>query len=174
MDDDEEEPRGRSHREGSSGDTGGGREAERANRRICALFDACRGAGTPRGVRDAAVLSVLYGANVPRERALQLPVGAWDPTTGRLETPGADPPARAAVEGAREALAAWLELRGGADGPLFCPLPDGAPDPGRPMDPGDVDRLLARWAREAGVEDVRPAAFRRLYRSPWWRAAGSS
>lgn len=173
MDDEEEHP-GRSPREGSPGNGGRGREAERANRRICALFDACRAAGTPRAARDAALLSVLYGANVTRDRALRLPAGAWDPATGRLETPGSDPTARVAVEGAREALTAWLELRGGSDGPLFCRLPDGGPDPGRPMEPSDVDRLLARWARAAGVEEVRPEAFRRLYRSPWWQAAGSS
>lgn len=169
----EKEPHDRSPPDGSPGDGGRDRAAERANRRICALFDACRGAGTPRGVRDAAVLSVLYGANVARERALRLPVGAWEPTTGRLETPGADPPVRAAAEGAREALGEWLGLRGAADGPLFCRLRDGEPDPRRPMEPGDVDRLLGRWAREAGVEEVRPGAFRRLYRSPWWTAAGS-
>lgn len=166
----ETDPSGRSHRNGSPERAGRETPAERANRRICALFDACREADTPTGIRDAALLSVLYGANVSRERALRLPIGTYDPTTGRLATPGADPRVRVAAEGARGALWDWIELRGNAGGPLFCRLREGAADPGRPMEAGDVDRLLDRWSEQAGVDDVRPEAFRRLYRSPWWRA----
>lgn len=166
----ETEPSRRSHRKGSPERAGRETPAERANRRICALFDACREADTPIGVRDAALLSVLYGANVSRERALRLPIDAYDPTTGRLETPGADPRVRVAAEGAREALRDWIELRGSGGGPLFCRLRDGEAEPGRPMETGDVDRLLDRWSGEAGVDDVRPDAIRRLYRSPWWSA----
>lgn len=170
MMEEETEPSSRSYRDGRPERPAGETAVERANRRICALFDACREADTPLGTRDAALLSVLYGANVSRERALRLSIDAYDPTTGRLETPGEDPPVRTATEGAREALGDWVELRGDAGGSLFCRLRDDETAPGRPMETGDVDRLLDRWAGEAGVDDVRPEAFRRLYRSPWWTA----
>lgn len=144
--------------------------AARANRRICALFDACREAGTPRGIRDAALLSVLYGANVPRERTLRLPRRAFDARAGRLD-PGPGRPVRWAVDGAREALRDWVRLRGDDPGPVFCALDGGDPDPDRPLERGDVDALLDRWGREAGVDEIRPEAFRELYRSPWWTAS---
>lgn len=148
--------------------------AERANRRICALFDACRDAGTATGSRDAALLSVLYGANVPRRAALALPRAAYDAAAGRLEPPGQGTPARWATRGAREALGDWVRLRGEQPGPLFCPLRDGRPLPGRRLAPGAVDAVLRRWARAAEVEQVRPRAFRELYRSPWWSGTPGS
>lgn len=145
--------------------------AERANRRICALFDACREAGTPRGVRDAALLSVLFGANLPRGRALGLERGDFDAATGRLRAPGGGASGRRAGEGALEALREWVRLRGEAPGPLFCRLERGRPDPSRRLEPPAVDALLERWAEAAGVRDASPRAFRELYRSPWWSDA---
>lgn len=142
--------------------------AERANRRICALFDACREAGTPRGARDAALLSVLFGANLPRGRALGLDRGDFDAATGRLRAPGGGASVRRAGEGALEALRDWARLRGEAPGPLFCPLERGRPDPSRRLEPPAVDALLERWAEAAGVDGASPRAFRDLYRSPWW------
>lgn len=159
----------------TSGPPGGRTErqaaAERANRRICALFDACRGAETPRGTRDAALLSVLYGARVPRRTALSLRREAYDPASGRLEIPGGDPPVRWASEGARRALGDWSRLRGNRPGPLFRPLADGRPDSGRRLEPVDVTSLLHRWARAAGVAAFRPRAVRDLYSSPWWSSS---
>lgn len=181
---------------------GGEREsaAERANRRICALFDASREAGTPEGARDAALISVLYGADVPRRRALRLARAAYDSGSGRLDTRrlvetrkgkagaasaaagdrGRPCPGRGegagrvwAVDGARRALDDWTAIRGEDPGPLFCPLTGGEPDPETELRPPAVDEVLRRWARRAGLRRLRTEAFRRLYRSPWWRSTGS-
>lgn len=169
-----------------------GPEARRARRRVCALFDACRAVaeGEPGEVpslatlraspaaraiaaRDAALVSVLFGAGVPRRTALAVPVEAYDPATGRLEAEGGT--ASVAVDGAREALDGWLALRGPEPGPLLCRVtPSGEPRPRR-LAPDDVDRLFSRWAERAGIEpydpDADPPVFRRLYRSPWWKPA---
>lgn len=142
--------------------------AERANRRICAMFDACREAGTAAATRDAALLSVLYGADVGRRRALSLQRSAFEAGTGRLNVGRRTVHA---VEGAREALADWVELRGDGPGPLFCPVRDGEPVPGRRLSPGDVDAALDRWSRSAGLDGYRTRALRELYRSPWWRGS---
>lgn len=143
-------------------------DAERANRRICAMFDACREAGTVVGTRDAALLSVLYGAGVGRRRALALERSAYDAGTGRLSV---GPRTVHAVEGAREALADWVELRGDGPGPLFCPVRDGDPAPGRRLSPRDVEAALDRWSRSAGLDGYRTRALRERYRSPWWRGS---
>lgn len=158
--------------------------AERANRRVCALFDACRAAGTPRGRRDAALISVLYGAGLPRRRAVRLARAAYEEGRGRLDprrtvggTAG-DAPGRVscgrplqATDGARRALEAWIRERGDRPGPLLCRLSAGSADPARPLEPGDVEDLLARWSEEAGVAAFDAAAVRELYDSPWWRTS---
>lgn len=149
--------------------------------RMCAIFDACTADDTPRGRRDAALVSVLFGAGVPRAVALALPLAAYDPASGVLawRLPDADGRAgsgdgvrrRRAVEGARRALAAWLRDRGEEPGPLITRIDgDGRPTRAR-LAPPDVDRVLDARARRAGVRTWSSDAFRRHYDSPWWREA---
>lgn len=154
-----------------------------ARRRVCALFDDSVAEGSPRGRRDAALVSVLFGAGVPRATAVGLPLQAYDPTTGILswrragtgpERNGPDGRRHAlvrrrAVEGARAALDGWREVRGEAEGPLLCPVgADGRPTR-EPLTPEDVGRILAERARRAEVRTGSTDALRRLYVSPWWK-----
>lgn len=147
-------------------------EAVRAARRkMCALFDACREEGSPEGIRDAALLSVLYGAGVSRGAALGLAREAYDAGRAVLRwTPpdeDGEPRFRRAAEGAREALEAWLEVRGDASGPLLCRLEGRREDP-RGLTDEDVTEALRRAADRAGVEFLDEAELIRLYTSPWW------
>lgn len=147
-----------------------------AHRTMCALFDACRNVGSPEAVRDAALLSVLYGAEVPRDAALALPRRAYDEGRGVLRwTPqdGEDGAARArrASEGAREALEDWLEVRGDASGPLLCRL-EGRHEEPRALTGDDVTAALRRAADRAEVEFLDEAELIRLYTSPWWGEVG--
>lgn len=61
---------------------GGPRERGRALSRVelTALFRACP--PTPRGIRDAAILALLYGCR--RSEAIGLELGDYDASTGRL------------------------------------------------------------------------------------------
>lgn len=139
-----------------------------AHRKMCALFDACRDDGSPRGTRDAALLSVLYGAGVPREVALALPLAAYDPVRAVLRWRAeGEPRARRATEGARAALADWREVRGDAVGPLLCRL-DGRTGAPRALTHDDVTSAIRRWASRVGVEELEEADLDRLYTSPWW------
>lgn len=159
----------------------------RATRRICALFDRCREEGGARGTRDAALISVLFGAGVAREVAVALPVGAYRPATGILTwrrspapppRPDAGPPAtdpvgrlqrRRAVSGARSVLDDWIGIRGRGPGPLMCRLiGEGVSAAPWPLTPDDVSRILEVRARAAGVRAFSVSAFRHLYDSPWW------
>lgn len=167
----------------TGGEDAGNRPAERkapperpepvreAHRKMCALFDACRDDGSDRGLRDAALLSVLYGAGVPRPTALRLPLAAYDPRravlTWRDPGPVGRRRARRAADGAREALADWLEARGTAHGPLLCRL-EGRTEAPRPLREADVTSVLERWRARAGVDEVDETELRRLYTSPWW------
>lgn len=145
-------------------------EVRLAHERVCALFDASTADDRPLGRRDAALISVLFGAGVPRATALDLPLDAYDPSTGLLRWPRSGAVGvRRAVEGAREALRAWLDLRGEAPGPLLCRLDRHGEPVLAPIAPHDVPRILARRAREADVRTGSTDALRRHYDSPWWR-----
>lgn len=157
-----------------------------AHRKMCALFDACREDGSTRGIRDAALLSVLYGAGVPRTTALALPLGAYDVDRAVLTWPTGGQPgggrqpddrggsglqARRATEGARMALEDWLEVRGSAPGPLLCRLDGGSGTP-RPLAREAATSILRRWSRRSGVETPDEAELVRHYTSPWWEDVG--
>lgn len=152
-----------------------------AHRKMCALFDACRDDGSARGIRDAALLSVVYGAGVPRATALALPLGAYDADRAVLTWPAAGQQpgdgrggklrARRATDGARAALEDWLEVRGPDPGPLLCRLDGGSGTP-RPLAGETVTSILRRWARRSGVETPEEAELVRHYTSPWWEDVG--
>jgi len=152
---------------------------EEAHRRVCAVYDLCRAEGTPRGERDATLLSLLFGARLAADRVVRLPLRAYDPGQGRLQAP--DGPPLRARSGARQALDAWLAHRGRAPGPLLCrleseassgPLGAGgnAPSDERPLplEVDDVERILADRAGAVGLDLLALREARRLYRSPWW------
>lgn len=146
-------------------------EEREAHRKMCAMFDACRDAGTPEGIRDAALISVLYGAGATRATVRTLPLRAYDPDRAVLTwRPGGaagETRARRATDGARLALADWLELRGTAPGPLLCRLAGRSEGP-RPLADGAVGSILRRWARRSGIHLPDEADRLRLYASPWW------
>jgi len=93
-----------------------------------ALFSAVADDARPATrARDAVLLAVLYGAGVRRAEAVALDVADYDPETGALTIRrGKGNKARVmyATNGVREALAAWLRVRGPEPGPLFVKLDD--------------------------------------------------
>lgn len=147
--------------------------AERARSAACAVFDVCREAETARGARDAALVSVLYGAGLPVKEVVRLPVEAYDPGSGRLRVAreGERQESLRARSGAREALDEWIALRGTQPGVLFLRLDSAGRPLSRPLEPREVRRALRRWAERAGLEGWNGTFVRRHYRSPWWRPA---
>lgn len=94
-----------------------------------ALFSNCLKDKTPLGVRDAALLAVLYGSGLRRAEATALDVGDYDKETGSLTIrAGKGNKARVSYtsEGERQLLEAWLTVRGQSApqtmGPLFLPV----------------------------------------------------
>src|SRR5829696_6316205 len=87
------------------------------------LVVACLADNTPGGRRDAAVLAVLFVGGLRRAEAVGLDVEDYDASTGHLTVTGKGRRQRrsALPVGGRRALAAWLEVRGTDEGPLFYP-----------------------------------------------------
>jgi len=131
-----------------------------------ALFAACTDSRKPSGVRDAALLSVLYGAGLRRTEAAALGLADYDPASGALTVRcGNWRKDRLAYvpAGGRAALAAWLELRGVAEGALFHPITKGGQLERRRMTDQAVADACQRQAAAARLRSFSPHDLRRSF-----------
>ena len=88
---------------------------------LTALFASCP--PTPGGVRDAALIAVLYGTGVRRSEAAALDVADIDLATAAVTInngKGAKSRLTYLPAGALAALTAWLDVRGSAPGRCSC------------------------------------------------------
>jgi site-specific recombinase XerD len=119
------------------------------------------------GMRDAAVLSLLYGAGLRRAEVVALDVADYDVTEKVLRVRGKRNKQRLVpvLGGVAEALADWLVRRGRAAGPLFVRIRRGdhLVIPFKRLSTQAVYNLLQRRAKEAGVADLSPHDLRRSF-----------
>ena len=128
-----------------------------------------------RGVRDAAVLALLYVGGLRRTELASLKLSDYDAEerTVRIRGKGNKERRVYAEGGADLLLASWLELRGEGDpeAPLFVPVrKDGEvrhTDPqGEKMSSLSdqaVYMMVKRHHREAGIKEVSPHDFRKTF-----------
>ena len=119
---------------------------------VSALLRACSGTA-PTGIRNRALIVILYRAGLRLEEALGLlptdvdvPNGVIHvdrPTGGRAREVGVD---IGALNLVRQWLRARVSLGVGGDAPLFCTLSGG------PIHPAYVRQLLPRLAEKAGID----------------------
>jgi site-specific recombinase XerD len=131
---------------------------------VKALIRACS-ARAPTGIRNRALITVLYRGGLRLSEALALQPKDIDSTTGSItvlrgkggkrRTVGLDPGASALLE-------RWIERRSrlgiGGRRPLFCTLQ------GRPLKSSYIRTLLPRLARKVGIEKrVHPHGLRHTH-----------
>lgn len=94
---------------------------------IAALTQNCIEDGSPIGIRDAAIISILLGAGLRREEITKLSLDDYDSEGAKFVIRGKRSKQRIAYlgDGALAALLTWLELRGKDAGPLFVPIKRG-------------------------------------------------
>jgi site-specific recombinase XerC len=131
------------------------------------LVAACLVDDSPSGRRDAAVLAALFAGGLRRAEAVALDVDHYDSPTGRLTVTGKGRRQRrtALPAGGRRAMAAWLELRGLDEGPLFCPVDKAGRVTIRRLTTQAVYALVDRRARKASVGHLSPHDGRRTFAS---------
>jgi len=132
---------------------------------LSALLETCGNDQNAGGVRDAAMIAVLYSCGLRRAELVALDVEDYDTQGGTLLIRGKGGKERLAhvVSGAAAALADWLTLRGEGAGPLFCPVrKDGAILEGR-LTTQAVYHVLRKRAEQAGVKELSPHDFRRTF-----------
>ena len=108
---------------------------------IASLIQNCIEDGSPIGIRDAAIISILFGAALRREEITELNLEDYNPEGARFVIRGKRSKQRFAYlgDGALAALMTWLELRGEAAGPLFVPVKRGGIlRPGRRLSPQSI------------------------------------
>lgn len=133
---------------------------------LVALFSSCSGDG-PVNIRDAALLAVLYGGGLRRAELAGLDLHQWNGADGSLTVIGKGNKERIiylSAAGAR-LVARWLEIRGGAAGPLFLPVASKRRSAftDRRMTPQAVLYILQRRADLAKVAKFSPHDLRRSF-----------
>jgi integrase len=128
-----------------------------------ALMQICMLDPSPAGVRDAAMIAVAY-CGLRRDEISHLELLNYTQETGQLRVMHAKRNRQRTIylaEGAMQAVADWLVLRGTAPGALFCPVNKGGNLVLRQMSNQVVYNVLEKRARQAGVEHLSPHDMRR-------------
>lgn len=119
-----------------------------------ALFRICEADPTVAGVRDAAILGLMYGLGLRRSELVRLDLADFDSHDGVLTIRGKGNEARAAyvVEETRAVLDRWLRVRGVAAGPMFFPLSKSGHFAPRHLTCEGIAHVLAKRAGTAAVK----------------------
>lgn len=132
---------------------------------ITALMDVCMGDPTPKGVRDAAMISILM-AGLRRSEVVNLDETDFDPKTGGLTIrrgKGMKDRMTYLPGGASAAVEDWLALRGDEPGPLLYPVDKAGQITLRRLSDQAVMFVLQKLAKLAGVAAFSPHDFRRTF-----------
>jgi integrase len=131
-----------------------------------ALLGACSADETAAGARDACMIALLYGGGLRRSEAVALDVSDYDLTSGMLVVrhgKGNRDRVVYATNGAADALADWLVVRGEMDGPLFLPVNKGGLIGGHRLTGQAVLYILRRRAVQGAVTRLTPHDLRRTF-----------
>ena len=139
-----------------------------------ALKADCLSDPTPAGIRDAAIIAILYTCGLRRAELVGLQVNSFDPETGALKVHGKRNKDRTTylVNGAAQLLANWLNLRGNEPGPMFFAINKGGRLVPGPMTAQALYNLLAKRGHAAGVKEFSPHDLRRTFCSDALEAGG--
>lgn len=131
-----------------------------------ALFHACAVDKTNSGVRDAALMALLYGGGLRREEAVSLDLADYDRESGAVTVRRGKGGKQRIVyvpQGGRAAMSAWIDVRGDGPGPLLCPVNKGGRIDLRRMTGQSVRKVLVKRATEASVSELSPHDLRRSF-----------
>jgi len=132
---------------------------------IAALLSSCQSDPTPAGVRDAALIAVLYSCGLRREEIINLNLSDNDPETQQLLVRGKGNKQRYAylVEGELEALLDWLLIRGSDTGPLLWPVNKGGKMFNRRLTTQAIYNVLVKRGKDSQVKRFSPHDLRRTF-----------
>jgi integrase/recombinase XerD len=133
---------------------------------IASLIENCLEDERLIGIRDAAIIAILFGAGLRREEITKLNLDDYSSEDPKLIIRGKRAKQRIAYlgAGALAALTNWLEVRGRDPGPLFVPAKRGSPlRYGCRLSPQSIYYLLKVRAKRAGVKAFTLHDLRRIF-----------
>ncbi len=115
------------------------------------------------GVRDAAIISLLYGLGLRRAEVVMLNLSNYQEATNQLVVSGKGNKERLVpvAGGTADALADWLNVRGQQPGPIFLGV--GNRNQGSRLTTQAVYNMLRKRVKEAQISAVSPHDFRRTF-----------
>ncbi|MDD5169013.1 MAG: tyrosine-type recombinase/integrase [Syntrophales bacterium] len=131
---------------------------------FAALIRACiADPVVPAGVRDAAILGVLYFEGLRRSEVISLNTEDYDPDTGRtlIHGKGRKPRIAYLTNGAAAALADWFVVRGVEPGPIFMAIRRWGQVQGGRITSQTIYNMITKRSQEAGIDKISPHDFRR-------------
>lgn len=133
---------------------------------ILALINACNNDPSPVGVRDAAIIGLMYSGGLRRAEIAGLALENYNPATNALTVKGKRNKTRIIPldNGALDALNDWLTLRGWKPGALFWRgYKGGGLGEGEGLTDQAVYGILVKRAGEAGLDNLTPHDLRRTF-----------
>ena len=130
---------------------------------IGALLDTC--AGTSIGIRDAAIISIMYACGLRRDEIVSIDLNSYTTETGELKVKGKGNKERLLYvdNGALDALNDWLSIREDSEGSLFNPILKGGKIQDRKMTDQAIYNLLLNHSKQAGIARFSPHDLRRSF-----------
>ena len=139
---------------------------ELAQGELLALVEVCKADKTPAGVRNAAILGLLYTCGLRWEDLVALDMVDFDAEGGKLSIRlGKGRKQRTAYVsgGALNALNDWLQVWGIHSSALFVPINKGGRILERRMNAQSIYDMLKKRASQAKVKDFSPHDLRRTF-----------
>jgi integrase/recombinase XerD len=142
-------------------DTAAGRVLSLAE--LVALFKVCQQDPTPAGIRDSAIIAVMYGTGLRRAEMTGLDLHDYEPSSGTITIRGKGNTVRLgyAVDAAKKMLDNWIAVRGRGAGPLFLPVNKGGRIGSARLTGEGVWQMLRRRAAESDIKAFSPHDLRR-------------
>ena len=129
------------------------------------VFDACHRDTSPAGIRDGAIVGLLYGLGLRRSEVVSLDLSDYNQLQGIISVHGKGNKYRLgyAMEQVRQLLDAWIHLRGGWEGPMFSPINKGGGMATSRFTPQGLALVVKKRAAEAEIDTFSCHDLRRTF-----------
>src|ERR1017187_5435339 len=129
------------------------------------VFDACARDTSPAGIRDGAIIGLLYGLGLRRSEVVSLDLSHYSPAQGIIAVHGKGNKPRLgyALEQVRALLDAWLTFRGEWEGAMSSPINKGGGLASHRFTPQGLALVVKKRAAEAEIETFSCHDLRRSF-----------